>query len=126
MGWLLDVLHGTRSLPVEKIFPSTKIVFMGARSGLLAHVFGFLAHKLGSFSKPLYTMFEITHSGSWPSRVRPVIEKVSSLYAIPFLFYIALAACGCFQKVLGSIKWDDAPQFVHFFRLKVEDHPQSV
>lgn len=44
----------------------------------------------GSFSKALYTTFEITHSGSWPSRVRPVIEKVSPWYAIPFLTYITL------------------------------------
>ena len=29
----------------------------------------------GSFSKSLYTTFEITHSGSWPSKVRPVIDK---------------------------------------------------
>eukprot|EP00490_Sorites_sp_Unknown_P014365 CAMPEP_0114642096 /NCGR_PEP_ID=MMETSP0191-20121206/2636_1 /TAXON_ID=126664 /ORGANISM="Sorites sp." /LENGTH=215 /DNA_ID=CAMNT_0001854237 /DNA_START=249 /DNA_END=896 /DNA_ORIENTATION=+ len=34
-------------------------------------------------------MFEITFSGSWPSRVRIVTEKVSGWYAIPFLFYIA-------------------------------------
>ena len=46
----------------------------------------------GSFSKALYTTFEITHSGSWPSRVRPVIEKVSPWYSIPFLAYITLAA----------------------------------
>ena len=44
----------------------------------------------GSFSKALYTTFEITHSGSWPSRVRPVIEKVSPWYSIPFLAYITL------------------------------------
>ena len=32
----------------------------------------------------------ITHSGSWPSKVRPVIEKVSPWYAVLFLTYIAL------------------------------------
>ncbi|CAE7757723.1 Cacna1g [Symbiodinium sp. CCMP2456] len=31
----------------------------------------------GSFLKALYTMtFEVTHSGSWPTVVRPVLEKV--------------------------------------------------
>ncbi|CAJ1362551.1 unnamed protein product [Effrenium voratum] len=44
----------------------------------------------GSFSKSLYTTFEITHSGSWPSKVRPVIDKVSAWYAVPFLGYITL------------------------------------
>lgn len=44
----------------------------------------------GNFPKTLYTMFEITFSGSWPGRVRPVTSKVSGWYAMPFLFYIAL------------------------------------
>mmetsp|Transcript_5358 Transcript_5358/g.12696 ORF Transcript_5358/g.12696 Transcript_5358/m.12696 type:complete len:553 (-) Transcript_5358:94-1752(-) len=42
----------------------------------------------GSFAKALYTMFEITFSGSWPVRVRPVIEKVDAWYSVPFLAYI--------------------------------------
>ncbi|CAJ1396048.1 unnamed protein product [Effrenium voratum] len=44
----------------------------------------------GSFVKALYTMFEVTHSGSWPLRVRPVVEKVSPWYALLFLSYITL------------------------------------
>lgn len=44
----------------------------------------------GNFLKTVYTMFEITFSGSWPARVRPVTSKVSGWYAIPFLSYIAL------------------------------------
>ena len=43
----------------------------------------------GSFTRAFYTFFEITHSGSWPSRVRPVLEKVSPWYGILFLPYIA-------------------------------------
>ena len=42
----------------------------------------------GSFPKALFTMFEITLSGSWPVRVRPVVEKVDGWYALPFLAYI--------------------------------------
>jgi len=42
----------------------------------------------GSFAKALYTMFEITFSGSWPVRVRPVIEKVDAWYSVPFLAYV--------------------------------------
>ena len=44
----------------------------------------------GSFLKALYTMFEITHSGSWPAVVRPVVEKVDGWYAVLFLSYITL------------------------------------
>ncbi|CAJ1396049.1 unnamed protein product [Effrenium voratum] len=44
----------------------------------------------GSFAKAFYTTFELTFSGSWPLRVRPITEKVSPWYAIPFLTYIAL------------------------------------
>ena len=42
--------------------------------------FSFLGQDAGSFLKALYTMFEVTHSGSWPAVVRPVIEKVSPWY----------------------------------------------
>lgn len=55
--------------------------------------FQFLAKSTshqGNFVKTLYTMFEITFSGSWPSRIRPVTAKVSGWYAVPFLLYIAL------------------------------------
>ena len=43
----------------------------------------------GNFLKAFYTLFEITHSGSWPSKVRPVIEKVNAWYAVLFCSYIA-------------------------------------
>ena len=35
-------------------------------------------------------MFEITHSGSWPAVVRPIVEQVNAWYAILFLTYITL------------------------------------
>lgn len=44
----------------------------------------------GDFGKAFYTMFEVTHSGSWPRVVRPVVDDVDALYAIPFLTYITL------------------------------------
>lgn len=44
----------------------------------------------GSFLKALYTMFEITHSGSWPAVVRPIVERVNAWYAVLFLTYITL------------------------------------
>ena len=44
----------------------------------------------GDFGRAFYTMFELTHSGSWPNVVRPVVDRVDSWYAIPFLSYITL------------------------------------
>eukprot|EP00928_Gymnodinium_smaydae_P015618 TRINITY_DN15787_c0_g2_i1.p1 TRINITY_DN15787_c0_g2~~TRINITY_DN15787_c0_g2_i1.p1 ORF type:complete len:564 (-),score=97.72 TRINITY_DN15787_c0_g2_i1:58-1749(-) len=49
-----------------------------------------LNRHYGDFSKALYTMFEITYSGGWPSFVRPVIEGVSRWYTLPFLVYITI------------------------------------
>ena len=34
--------------------------------------------------------FEITHSGGWPLLVRPVLEKISWGFVIPFLIYVTL------------------------------------
>ncbi|CAJ1439223.1 unnamed protein product, partial [Effrenium voratum] len=43
--------------------------------------------------------FEITHSGSWPALVRPVLEKVDPWYAILFLPYIALVVFAVIRVV---------------------------
>lgn len=44
----------------------------------------------GNFARSMYTFFEITYSGGWPLLVRPVLEKVSVWYAVPFLLYVTL------------------------------------
>jgi len=53
----------------------------------------------GSFLKALYTMFEVTHSGSWPHVVRPVLEKVDPWYALFFLTYITLVVFAVIRVV---------------------------
>ncbi|CAE7023046.1 Cacna1g [Symbiodinium natans] len=53
----------------------------------------------GSFLKALYTMFEVTHAGSWPARVRPVVDKVSPWYSLPFLAYITLVVFAVIRVV---------------------------
>mmetsp|Transcript_29060 Transcript_29060/g.73815 ORF Transcript_29060/g.73815 Transcript_29060/m.73815 type:complete len:606 (+) Transcript_29060:99-1916(+) len=42
----------------------------------------------GTASKALWTMFEITFSGGWPTWVRPLIEDVSPWYAGFFALYV--------------------------------------
>ena len=53
----------------------------------------------GSFTKSFYTIFEVTHSGSWPSRVRPVLDLVDPWYAALFLPYIALVVFAVIRVV---------------------------
>jgi len=59
----------------------------------------------GSFLRALYTMFEITHSGSWPSRVRPVVDGVSAWYGIAFLGYITLVPQSMNLEAFFSSFW---------------------
>mmetsp|Transcript_61573 Transcript_61573/g.144297 ORF Transcript_61573/g.144297 Transcript_61573/m.144297 type:complete len:550 (-) Transcript_61573:84-1733(-) len=57
-------------------------------------------HNLyGSFARAFYTMFEITFSGSWPARVRPVIEKVDVWYSVPFMAYITFVVFAAIKIV---------------------------
>jgi len=44
----------------------------------------------GTSFRALYTMFEMTMSGCWPTYVRPIVEQVSVFYAIFFVLYISL------------------------------------
>uniref|UniRef100_A0A7S2K6X9 EF-hand domain-containing protein n=1 Tax=Zooxanthella nutricula TaxID=1333877 RepID=A0A7S2K6X9_9DINO len=44
----------------------------------------------GSASRAIWTMFEVTFSGGWPAKVRPLVEEVSGWYAVPFSAYISL------------------------------------
>ena len=61
----------------------------------------------GSFTKSFYTIFEVTHSGSWPSRVRPVLDSVDAWYAALFLPY-SFGGLRSYQSRYGSIHQRDA------------------
>ncbi|CAJ1404663.1 unnamed protein product [Effrenium voratum] len=42
----------------------------------------------GTAYRSMYTMYEITFAGNWPTRARPVLETVDHSYAIFYLVYI--------------------------------------
>jgi len=42
----------------------------------------------GDGLKSLWTVFELTFSGCWPNYVRPLVEDVHWLYAVPFTVYV--------------------------------------
>merc|ERR1712190_373596 len=46
--------------------------------------------RYGSASKAIYTMFELTLSGGWPTYARPLIEKVSVWFAPAFMLYVTV------------------------------------
>ncbi|CAE7873834.1 CYTH1 [Symbiodinium necroappetens] len=46
--------------------------------------------RYGTAQRAMYTLYEITFSGSWPSNARPVVEKVSQTFVIFFVLYVTL------------------------------------
>jgi len=46
--------------------------------------------RYGTAYRAMYTLFEITFAGNWPTSARPVLEKVSQAYVLFFVPYITL------------------------------------
>lgn len=44
----------------------------------------------GTALRSMYTLYEITFAGNWPTYARPVIDQVSAVFSIFFLAYITL------------------------------------
>eukprot|EP00435_Cladocopium_sp_Y103_P049767 s742_g15.t1 len=44
----------------------------------------------GTAYRSLYTIYEVTFAGNWPTYARPVLNKVSQLFSIFFVAYITL------------------------------------
>mmetsp|Transcript_11592 Transcript_11592/g.27785 ORF Transcript_11592/g.27785 Transcript_11592/m.27785 type:complete len:535 (+) Transcript_11592:77-1681(+) len=47
-------------------------------------------NRYGTAYRAMYTLYEITFAGNWPTSARPVLEKVSHLYVIFFLLYVTI------------------------------------
>mmetsp|Transcript_72953 Transcript_72953/g.170948 ORF Transcript_72953/g.170948 Transcript_72953/m.170948 type:complete len:641 (+) Transcript_72953:73-1995(+) len=46
--------------------------------------------RYGTAYRALYTLFEITFAGNWPTSARPVLDKVSHIYILFFVPYITV------------------------------------
>jgi len=46
--------------------------------------------RYGTASRAMYTLYEVTFAGNWPTSARPVMEKVSRFYVWFFLVYITI------------------------------------
>jgi len=53
----------------------------------------------GTALRAIYTLYEITFAGSWPSLTRPVVETVDAGYAGFFLLYITVIAFGLIRVI---------------------------
>ncbi|CAE7260353.1 ANKRD17 [Symbiodinium microadriaticum] len=49
-------------------------------------------HHYGTAYRSWLTLYEVTFAGSWPTRTRPVLDKVSQGFAIFFVLYITVIA----------------------------------
>ena len=94
----------------------------------------------GTFSRSMYTFFEITYSGGWPLLVRPVLESVSAWYAIPFLIYVTLVVFATLRIVTAlflketlstaandaEMVIEDSRRFALQYQKKLEDWVEGV
>jgi len=55
--------------------------------------------RYGDFLRALYTSFEITYSGGWPSMTRTIVEEVSAVYSIVFLCYVVIVIFGTIRVI---------------------------
>ncbi|CAE7896910.1 Sodium channel protein type 10 subunit alpha [Symbiodinium microadriaticum] len=80
----------------------------------------------GSFLKALYTMFEVTHAGSWPTRVRPVVDKVSPWYCIPFLGYITLVVFAVIRVVTALFLKETLASAANDADMQIEENRRTA
>lgn len=66
----------------------------------------------GTAYRALYTLYEITFAGNWPTNVRPVLDKVSHAYVIFFLLYITIVVFAVIRVITAIFLKDtlDAAQ----------------
>lgn len=55
--------------------------------------------RYGTSFRALYTLYEITFSGSWPSFTHPLIEKVHAGLVLFFVLYITVVAFGLIRVI---------------------------
>lgn len=87
------------------LFMSTSALFIG---NLLLEYFTdkqnmadrlWVWERYGTSFRAIYTLYEITFSGSWPSFTRPVIDKVHAAMVIFFVAYITVVAFGLIRVI---------------------------
>jgi len=55
--------------------------------------------RFGSGNKALYTLFEITFSGGWPTYISTLVTEVNPFYAVFVFFYVTLVVFGMIRII---------------------------
>lgn len=84
--------------------------------------------RYGTTFQAMYTLFEITFAGNWPTSARPVMEKVSPYFVLFFIPYICIVVFAII-RVIGAVflkdtldaAQNDAEQLV-IDRLRLKEH----
>ncbi|CAL1169364.1 unnamed protein product [Cladocopium goreaui] len=58
--------------------------------------------RYGTTFQAMYTLFEITFAGNWPTSARPVMEKVSPYFVLFFIPYICIVVFAII-RVIGAV-----------------------
>mmetsp|Transcript_26887 Transcript_26887/g.63067 ORF Transcript_26887/g.63067 Transcript_26887/m.63067 type:complete len:555 (+) Transcript_26887:140-1804(+) len=68
--------------------------------------------RYGTAYRALYTLYEVTFAGNWPTNARPVMEKVSHAYVFFFLLYVTLVVFAVIRVITATFLKDtlDAAQ----------------
>lgn len=89
--------------------------------------------RYGTSFRAIYTLYEITFSGSWPSFTRPVIDKVHAAMVIFFVVYITVVAFGLirvitavFLKATLDAAADDAEHLMTERLVKKEQYARKL
>ena len=68
--------------------------------------------RYGTAYYAMYTLYEITFAGNWPTNARPVLEKVSQYFVIFYVLYITLIVFAVIRVISATFLKDtlDAAQ----------------
>lgn len=85
-------------------------------------------NRYGTAYRAMYTLYEITFAGNWPTNARPVLEKVSHAYVVFYLIYITIIVFAAIRVIsavflkdtLEAARNDDETQVVERLRHKAK------
>jgi len=85
-------------------------------------------NRYGTAYRAMYTLYEITFAGNWPTNARPVLEKVNHAYVIFYLVYITIIVFAAIRVIsavflkdtLEAARNDDETQVVERLRHKAK------
>lgn len=69
-------------------------------------------HYYGTAFRSVWTLYEITFAGNWPTRARPVMEKVSHLFVIFYFTYVTIIVFAVL-RVISAVFLKDTLDAAH-------------